>query len=308
MKRGRLERGQLRPFSLALPILVVLGCGAEAQSGTGAGGYQGAFPPAVATAGGVASAAGLEGCRADVLQTLALYRDVLRSDEGRRQVDRAGGLIALLGPRDLEVLAPACAQVGQWKLAVANARDLARSRRTAPAPARVAVATAVFPTAPYSGLCGSTRSDTDVIFGFQVALQVARGVWSAASRACDQVAVVCPVPGGGNTSLACIAADAVLFAAEKVLEDMQFCDEDIDSAEIRGTYDRVGFVHDQVVTLEEKLDAMDKKLDALVAAVEGLRQLGCDTVRLENTPEGRRSSTIPVCGDQPGFPYNWPQR
>ena len=307
MRELRLEGSVRRALALALPVLVVLGCQAEAQSGTGAAGYQGARPSATVP-GGEASAADLERCRADLLQTLALYRDVLRGDDGRQRVDQATGLLAGLGARDLEVLGPACPQVGQWKRAAAAARDLALGRRTAPAPAPLGAALSIFPDAPYSGLCGSTRSNTEVLFGFQVALQVARGVWSAASRGCEEVIVICPAPGGGNTSLLCIVADEALFIAEKALEDVKFCDEDIDSAEIRGTYERVGFVHDQVVTLEEKLDAMDKKLDALAAAVEGLRQLGCDTIRLENTPEGRRASAIPVCTDQPGFPYGWPQR
>ena len=305
MKTCRLVGSQLVSLVFALPILALLGCQAEAQPG--AGGHLSA-PPSIATAPvGAAGAVAMEQCRADLFQTLALYRDVLGSDEGRRMVDRATGLLARMGAEDLAALGPACPQVGQWKQAVAGARDAALARRTARASSPFEATAAVFPDAPYSGLCGSTRSDTEVLFGFQVALQVARGVWSAASRACEQVAVVCPLPGGGNTSLACIIADEALYIAEKALEDVKFCDEDIDSAEIRGTYDRVGFVHDQVVTLEEKLDAIDKKLDALAAAVEGLRQLGCDSIRVENTPEGRRASAIPVCADQPGFPYGWPQ-
>lgn len=298
MRTGRLGRRQRGLLAPVLSTLVVLGCQAEARSDAGL--QATAWTPAVEALPVV----GLEACRADLLQTMALYREVMRTEQGRRQVDRAADLIARAGPRDLETLGPACAQVGHWKRAVAAARDLALARGTAPAPAQAA---APFPSAPYSGLCGSDRSDTAVAFGFKVALQVARGVWSAASRACEEVVVICPAPGGGNGSLACIVVDEALFAAEAALEDVQFCDDDIDSAEIRGTYDRVGYVHDQVVTLEEKLDAIDKKLDALVAAVEGLRRLGCDAVRLENTPEGRRASAIPVCADQPGFPYGWPQ-
>ena len=46
---------------------------------------------------------------------------------------------------------------------------------------------------------------------------------------------------------------------------------------------------------------MDEVLFAAEKALE-------DVVRLENTPEGQRESAIPVCADQPGFPYGWPQR
>ncbi len=281
----------------ALPFLAILGCyaGAQSDGGPGVALPLRAAPARQATG---ASPADLEGCRADLLQTLALYREVLRTEDGRRRVDGATALLDRLGPRDMEVIASACSQVGQWKKAAAAARD-AVLRGATSASAAAALATSTLPGAPYSDLCGSTRSNTEAIFATQVALQVARGVWSAASRACEEVVVAACF--GGNTSLVCIAADEALFVAEKALEDVKFCDEDIDSAEIRGTYDRVQFVSRQ-------LEVVDQKLDALARAVEGLRLLGCDTIRLENTPEGQRASAIPVCSDQPGFPYGWPQR
>ncbi len=299
-KACRFEWSRRRVLGLALPVVLVLGCTAGAQPDAMAGGAQAALPlrPTRPPQTSGLQPADLERCRADLLQTLTLYREILRGDDGRRRVDQATGLLARLGSRDLEVIGPACAGIEKWREAVAAARDAVLRSASSP-PAAVDVATAVFPGAPYSGLCGSTRSNTEAIFAVQVALQVARGVWSAASRACEEVVVAACF--GGNTSLACIAADETLFAAEKALEDVKFCDEDIDSAEIRGTYDRVGFLYEQIKVL-------DQKLDALARAVEGLRQLGCDTVRLENTPEGQRASAIPVCSDQPGFPYGWPQR
>ncbi len=300
MTTCRLDAGARRVLALALPLLFAVGCQADAQSNVLIG-TEGALPWSQSGPGGLSSAPDLVRCRADLLQTLAYYRDMMRTDGGRSQVDRASDLVARLAAQDMQTLAPACGQIAEWKQAAIAARDLAVGAYTASA-ATSSAAAASFPEAPYSGLCGSSRSSTEAVFATQVALQVARGVWSAASRACDQVAA------GFNASTACIAADVALFAAEKALEDVQFCDEDIDSAEIRGTYDRVGFVHDQIVTLDAKLDLINGKLDALARAVEGLRQLGCDTVRLEHTPEGTRESAIPVCADQPGFPYAWPQR
>lgn len=293
--RGSRPGQAIARSTLAPLVLAALGCQAEARSA-----------PAAAAIGAVAST-DMEQCRQDLLGTMALYREVLRTDAARQQVDRTTGLLVSLTPGDLEVLRHACAGVGEWKRAVSAARDLAAAR-TGAAAASPVVTAAPFPDAPYSTLCGSGRSNTEVIFGFQVALQVARGVWSAASRACDQVVVVCPVPGGGNTSLACIVADEALFVAEKVLEDVKFCDEDIDSAEIRGSYDRIAYVHDQVADLDRKIGEIDQKIDALARAVESLRVLGCDTVRLEHTPQGLRASSVPACSDQPGFPYSWPQR
>ncbi len=109
-----------------------------------------------------------------------------------------------------------------------------------------------FPNADYSGLCGSDRSDTTAVFAAKVALQAARLVWSAASRGCDEVVVV--LGEGGNASLVCIAADAVLFAAESVLEDFVFCDDNIDSAEIEGSYERLFHLHGDVEVLQEHIE------------------------------------------------------
>jgi len=36
-----------------------------------------------------------------------------------------------------------------------------------------------------------------------------------------------------------------------------------------------------------------------------LHALGCEIIRLLNTPEGQRASSILACSAQPGFPYKW---
>jgi hypothetical protein len=300
MNASSLLGERLRSFALMLPVLAVLGCNAAAQSDPASTGTQPAQPGGQTGSGGAMSVAALDQCRADLIQTLATYREVLRAD-GRLRMDRAIDTVAQLGQEEMQVLGPACSQIQLLRQLVAAARDLPRVQAAA---ARLPASTAgaTFPAASYSARCGSSRNDTESIFAFQVALQVARGVWSVASRGCDEVVA------GFNTSLVCIPADELLFAAEQALEDLKFCDEDIDSAEINGTYARVGFVHEEVVVLDGKIEVINQKLDALARAIEGLRQLGCDAIRVEHTPEGRRVSSIPVCSDQPGFPYAWPQR
>jgi len=109
-----------------------------------------------------------------------------------------------------------------------------------------------FPNANYSGLCGSDRNNTEAVFAAQVALQVAKGVWSAASRGCDEVVVI--AGEGGNGSLACIVADEILFAAEAVLDDFKFCDDDINGAEIEGSYERLAHVHADVEAIQDRID------------------------------------------------------
>jgi len=44
------------------------------------------------------------------------------------------------------------------------------------------------------------------------------------------------------------------------------------------------------------------------AIVGELRALACELVRLLNTPDGQRSSSIAACIAQPGFPYSWNKR
>lgn len=41
------------------------------------------------------------------------------------------------------------------------------------------------------------------------------------------------------------------------------------------------------------------------ATINELRGLGCEVIRLLNTPDGQRSSNIASCVGKPGFPYSW---
>ncbi len=184
----------------------------------------------------------------------------------------------------------------ELRRAVANLRDMiitgvSRQMAEANSPG--------FPDASYSALCGSVRTNTEVFFLARLAYEIAQGVWSALSRACEEVVVV-PPGAGGNTSLLCIPVDLVLFAARVILDEIANCDGDIDSAEIEGTYERVAHIHGDV-------EVLDDKLDMLLDMVEELRLANCDIIRLLHTPQGQRVSTLPVCDDHPEFPYGWPE-
>ena len=39
--------------------------------------------------------------------------------------------------------------------------------------------------------------------------------------------------------------------------------------------------------------------------VTQLHQLGCEIIRLLNTPDGQRASSVLACKAEPGFPYSW---
>ena len=44
------------------------------------------------------------------------------------------------------------------------------------------------------------------------------------------------------------------------------------------------------------------------AVINELRNLGCEIVRLLNTPEGQRASSALACVGQPSYPYNFPEK
>jgi hypothetical protein len=169
-----------------------------------------------------------------------------------------------------------------------------------------------FPDAEYS-LYGSTRNNSTAMFAARLTLKIAQGVWAGASRGCDETIA------GFNLALACIPVDIVLFAAEETYDQFGEKDNDIDSAEIEGSYERAGHIHGDiefvqatsdsiagmVYGLDEKIDILNAKVDILTELVEGLRETNCDIIRLLNTPSGQRSSDALPCADQPGYPYEW---
>jgi hypothetical protein len=248
-----------------------------------------------------------------------------------------------------------------------------------------------FPDASYS-FCGSGRSDATFMLAAQEVLIAAKGVWSAASRGCDEVVVVAGF--GGNVSLVCIIADGVLAIAEGVLNGFEFCDNDIDSAEIQGSYKRLAHIHGDLESAQTTIvdnqntnksdvtnavsaaqTAITNSIDAAATAIINndntnrnaiinndntnkntivnndnanrdaienndnvnrntimandnanrdtimandnhnrdlmiaeMRMIGCDMIRLINTPEGQRASALQSCVGQPGYPYVWPQK
>jgi hypothetical protein len=109
-----------------------------------------------------------------------------------------------------------------------------------------------FPNADYS-FCGSVHQGAPGLLVALEVLDVAKGVWSAASRLCDQVAVVAGF--GANTSLLCIVADAALTIAEGIFDGVMFCENDIDSNEINGSYRRLDHIHSDLSNLQSSSDS-----------------------------------------------------
>jgi hypothetical protein len=161
------------------------------------------------------------------------------------------------------------------------------------------------PSAPYSDICGSSRLSTGALIASLEVFLAAEIVREEALRGCQQTAVAAGV--GGNASTACIATDVIFFAAKAVYENLVLCEGDIDSAEIKGTYDRAAHIHDDIGGLDTKLDEIIELVKANGEAIERNRLAICDTKRLVTTPQGLRESDCATCSDQPGFPYAWPE-
>jgi hypothetical protein len=101
-----------------------------------------------------------------------------------------------------------------------------------------------FPVASYGSSCSGYSSDSDVVFYYQTALNVAKISWISTSRACEQVAVLFGT--GGNTSLACRAVDKALQGAEHILALYTICDGDNQSAKVAANYERLAYINEQI--------------------------------------------------------------
>jgi hypothetical protein len=131
-----------------------------------------------------------------------------------------------------------------------------------------------FPVA--NGLCTSAngsdtnRLPTSVVLAADVTYFVAEGVKEAATDACNQVGVVVVAGegGGANTSLACIATDAIYVVAHAVDEGIHFCDDDLTGAVVDANYARLDDIHTDVNGVDSDLNNGFSSLGTQVSAVD----------------------------------------
>jgi hypothetical protein len=159
-------------------------------------------------------------------------------------------LVDRLSDADVARLKSYGADFGQLHEAMAAARDFIHA--PAAGDGRKRTLSSGFPDAQYS-FCGSTHQGAAGLLIFQAVLTTAKGVWSLADRGCDQVLVA--LGEGGNTSLVCIIVDTVLTAAQAVFDGYTFCENDIDSNEINGSYRRLDHIHNDLASLQSSSDS-----------------------------------------------------
>ena len=274
------------------------------------------------------SAAEHDNYRSDLLNVWAVYSELaelLDNDTIRTLANQSIASVEQLTEGELDSLMKTGADFQPLQVSLEDLHAVVTENfsRT-PAEPDGGGASIVLPSANYASICGSTRFNTTAIFAARTVLKIAEGVWSVASRGCDQVVVL--LGAGGNPSLACIPVDAVLVVARIVFESLEFCDDSIDSAEIEGAYDRLGHIHgdletvdstvisietkvdildSKVTSTESKVDILNVKIDTLLVEVERLRRQNCEIIRLLHVEEEDRKSNIDVCAGEEGFPYRF---
>ena len=281
----------------------------------------------VGETGGQFSAEEIEGFRTEFREVMTFYYDwAVLSEHDLIQSLAAEGMAAIdqLPYEHLDLLMSTGVDVSRLHSAVEDlyVHVVARmAEQTATGP-DCSGADPGFPSAPYTAGIDLTFLGIDFQFGpvndvrppallLLIALETvvaAQGVWHGLDRVCTLDV------GGFNCSICCIVGDILLTISVAIDEFILFLNDDIDSAEIKGTYDRVCALHlqigeneDALQELQKTVNAIDMKVDLLAAAVEGLRTANCEIIRLLHTPQGSRQSDLATCDDQPGWPYDWPE-
>jgi hypothetical protein len=163
--------------------------------------------------------------------------------------------------------------------------------------------------------------------------EVANSILAAATFVCTQDIL------GNNGSLACVPLAIASDIANGFFDVAQFCAGEFTANQVDGNYNRLQHIHDDLGTGISTIVNNDNANTTTIVnndnanraaiinndnanktaiinndnanrdvLIGEIRALGCEIVRLLNTPEGRRASAILACSAQPGFPYNFPQK
>ena len=171
----------------------------------------------------------------------------------------------------------------------------------------------------YSFVCPAPWSNSDILFGLKAGLVVLKASDITANFLCETLVVVA-AGGGGTNAPGCIAAGisaGLVLAAETVIDVFDFCDGDIDSAEIEAAWKNTITVHGDLVTHDGNLanhrdligvqlaahdlnmttqheeikalfTALQGAIDENTARLKSVQAMQKQTIKLLLTPEGRR--------------------
>lgn len=140
-----------------------------------------------------------------------------------------------------------------------------------------------YPDADYPSVCGDTRSDAETVklvaleslMFLEEAQAIAEEALTDVRHAALETVVV--LGEGGNTSLiaepfdiAVSVAQILKVAAKAVYEDLEFFDNCINSAEIEGSYDRLGVLGERTDEILERLDDIVGEEDFILERISDI--------------------------------------
>ena len=165
------------------------------------------------------------------------------------------------------------------------------------------------PDAHYPSVCGDTRPDAETVklvaLESLLALEEAEALAEEALADVRHVALetIVAVGEGGNTSLiaepfdiAVAVARILKVAAKAVYEDLEFLDNCINSAEIEGSYDRLGALGERTEVILERLDDIVGEEDFILERIGDIemREVENQLVNARNKKRALASLFLPA--------------
>jgi hypothetical protein len=163
-----------------------------------------------------------------------------------------------------------------------------------------------------------------------IANEVTQSILAAAAWVCNEDIL------GENGSLACVPLAIAADITQGLIDVANFCAGEVTGNQVQANFDRLGHIHDDLSAGISTIVNNDNANTASIitndnsnkttivnndnantatiltnanankdAIVSELHALGCEIIRLLNTPDGLKASSILACSAQPGFPYSW---
>jgi len=178
--------------------------------------------------------------------------------------------------------------------------------------------------------CNGTDYTSATRYIETIANEVTQSILAAAAWVCNEDIL------GENGSLACVPLAIAADITQGFIDVANFCAGEVTANQVQANFDRLGHIHDDLTagisTIVNNNNANTTSIitndnsnkTAIInnantntatiltnanankdAIVSELHALGCEIIRLLNTPDGLKASSILACSAQPGFPYSW---
>jgi hypothetical protein len=178
--------------------------------------------------------------------------------------------------------------------------------------------------------CVGTDYTSETRYAETIANEVTQSILAAAAWVCNEDIL------GENGSLACVPLAIAADITQGLIDVANFCAGEVTANQVAANFERLGHIHDD---LQADFDALTTNINQSTASiisndnanktaiinndnanktaiinndnankdaiVSALSALGCEIIRLLNTPDGQKASSILACSAQPGFPYKW---